>query len=123
MQNSKVKFKTDLIERAYDFGLKVIFLCDKLPQKRSSWVISDQIIRSGTSIGANLVEAKSSSSRLEFKRFYEIALKSGNESVYWLRLLFDASLINKKDFDSLKEELDEINKMVAKSVISLKKKL
>lgn len=80
----KLKFKTDLRERCYNFGLQIIFLVDKLPNKRSAWIIEDQIIRSATSIGANLIEARASSSRLEYKKFYEIALKSANETKYWL---------------------------------------
>ena len=74
MQNFNSKFKTDLVGRCYRFSLDVIKLTDELPNKRSAWVITDQLIRSATSIGANLTEARASSSRLEFKKFYEIAL-------------------------------------------------
>jgi four helix bundle protein len=67
-----------------------------LPNKRSAWIIIDQLIRSATSIGANLIEARAASSRLEFKRFYEISLKSANETKYWLCLLRDARLAGKE---------------------------
>jgi four helix bundle protein len=76
MQNSKV----DLKIRCYKFSLEVINLTNSLPNKRSAWIIFEQLVRSATSIGANLIEAKASSSRLEFKKFYEIALKSANET-------------------------------------------
>ena len=76
MQNSK--FKSDLNKRCYDVSLATISLTDSLPNKRSSWVITDQLIRSATSIGANLVEARVSSSRVEFKKFYEIANMLGS---------------------------------------------
>jgi four helix bundle protein len=82
MQNCNSKFKTDLKLRCYKFSLEIIALTDKLPNKRSAWIITDQLIRSATSIGANLIEARASSSRLEFKKFYEIALKSSNETKY-----------------------------------------
>ncbi len=79
MQNYKAKFKSDLKLRCYRFSLQVIELADSLPNKKSVWIIVDQLIRSATSIGANLVEARASSSRVEFKKFYEISLKSANE--------------------------------------------
>jgi len=72
-----------------ELSLKIISLYDDLPNKKSAWIIGDQLIRSITSIGANLVEATASSSRLEFKKFNEISLKSANESKYWLGLLLN----------------------------------
>jgi len=72
------------------------------------------------SIGANVVEAKNSSSRLEFKRFYEIALKSTNETKYWFCILRDGFEIKEVKF--LLDECDEISKILGSSVIALKKK-
>ncbi len=120
LNNKNIKFKTDLIQRAYLLGLKIINLTNTLPNKRSAWVITDQIIRSSTSIGANLVEGKASSSRLEFKKFYEIALKSSNETKYWLNLLKDSGLIREIELKELLEETEEISKMLASGVIKLK---
>ena len=122
MQKSNAKFKSDLIDRCYKFSLEVIKLADTLPNKRSAWVISDQLIRSATSVGANLVEGKSASSRLEFKKFYEISLKSANETKYWLSLLKDAELAPTDKIDRLLEEITEISNMLAKAVMTLKKK-
>lgn len=121
MQNNQSKFKSDLLQRCYQFSLNVISLTDSLPNKRSAWVIADQLIRSATSIGANITEGKASSSRLEFKKFYEIALKSANESVYWLNLLMDANLSEKNKAVYLLKENDEICRMLAAGVIKLKK--
>lgn len=64
MQNCNSKGKSDLKIRSYKFSLDIIRLTDDLPNKRSAWVIQDQLIRSATSIGANLIEARASSSRL-----------------------------------------------------------
>jgi four helix bundle protein len=122
MQNYNPKFKSDLKLRCYQFSLDIIALADDLPKKRSAWIIADQIIRSATSIGANLVEAKASSSRLEFKKFFEIALKSANETKYWLCLLRDTKLIKKEKIDALLAEVTELANMLASSVIKLKKK-
>ena len=118
MQNSKV----DLKVRCYKFSLQVISLTDTLPNKRSAWIITDQLIRSATSIGANLIEAKSSSSRLEFKKFYEIALKSANETKYWLGLLRDSGLADRDKIDKLLDEVNELSNMLAAGVMKLKKR-
>lgn len=120
MQNYNPKFKSDLRERCYKFSLEIISLSDTLPNKRSSWVISDQLIRSATSIGANLIEARASSSRLEFKKFYEISLKSANETKYWLGLLKDTKLADGKIIDILIDEVTQISNMLASGVLKLK---
>lgn len=121
MQNFNSKFKSDLTQRCYKFSLDIIEIADLLPQKRSAWVISDQLIRSATSIGANIIEGKAASSRLEFKKFYEIALKSSNESKYWLGLLKDSKLLNAEIVDPLISENTEICCMLAAGVLRLKK--
>lgn len=122
MQKYNPKFKTDLKQRCFALSLATIKLADTLPQKRSSWVIADQLIRAACSIGANLTEARASSSRLEFKKFYEIALKSANETIYWLELLRDAQLQSPNEVNPLLEEVTEICKMLGASVIKLKQK-
>jgi four helix bundle protein len=118
MQNPKV----DLRARCYRFSLEIISLTDVLPNKRSAWVIADQLIRAATSIGANLIEARASSSRLEFKKFYEIALKSANETKYWLGLLRDAGLADGSRVGILLTEVSELANMLAAGVMKLKKK-
>ena len=122
MQNYNSKFKSDLRERCFKFSLRIIALADTLPNKRSAWVIIDQLIRAATSIGANLIEAKASSSRLEFKKFYEIALKSANETIYWLELLKDSGLSDGKTIEPLLKESAEIGNMLGAGVIKLKGK-
>jgi len=120
MQNYNPKSKSDINERAYKFGLNIIDLTNKLPNKRSAWVISDQLIRSATSIGANLVEGRAASSRLEFKKFYEISLKSANETKYWLSLLKDSGLTTKETIVPLLNEVTELANMLASGVMKLK---
>ncbi len=123
MQNYNPKFKSDLIDRCYKFSLAIIALTDTLPNKKSAWIITDQLIRSATSVGANLVEGRAASSRLEFKKFFEIALKSGNESIYWLNLLRDTGLAEKEAISKLLIENEELTKMLAAGVLRLKSKL
>ena len=120
MQNYNSKFKSDINQRCFQFSLAVIALSDRLPNKRSAWVINDQLLRSSTSIGANLTEARASSSRLEYKKYYEIALKSANESQYWLELLRESKLIDSSDINKLLSEVVERARMLGAGVIKLK---
>lgn len=113
---------TDLKVRCYYFSIKVIKFLNTLPEKKVYWVMADQLLRSATSIGANIVEAKSSSSRKDFIKFYEIALKSANESKYWFGLLRDATEADKNKANELLAELEEISKMLGASIITLKNK-
>lgn len=74
------------------------------------------------SIGANVIEARNSSTRTEFKRYYEIALKSGNETKYWLCILRDGFDVKDEEIDKLLKECDEVTKILASSIITLKAK-
>lgn len=123
MQNHNVKFKSDLKDRCYQFSLDLIAFIDLLPNQRSCWIIADQLLRSGMSIGANLVEATSSSSRLEFKKFHEIALKSANETKYWLGLLGDSGKAGKQKVEILLKEVTELSNMIAVGILRLKGKI
>ena len=120
MQNYNSKFKSDLKVRCYKFSLCLIVFVDSFPKERSCWIIADQLLRSGTSIGANLVEATASSSRLEFKKFHEIALKSANETKYWLGLLRDSKKVASSEANKLLSEVTEIANMIASGIIRLK---
>jgi four helix bundle protein len=122
MQNYNPKFKSDLKARCYRFSLDLIKFIDILPRDNSALIIGKQLLRSGTSIGANLVEAGASSSRLEFKKFHEIALKSANETKYWLGLLKDSDKASKDRTDYLLSEVGELSSMIASGILKLKGK-
>ena len=122
MQKYNPKVKNDLKLRSYTFSISVIRLTDALPNKRSAWVIQDQLIRSATSIGANLVEARAAGTRLEFKKFHEIALKSANETKYWLLLLRDTGLSDRRAINILLKEVIELSNMLASGILKLKGK-
>ena len=122
MQNHNSKFKTELKYRCYCYSIKIIEFLETLPEKRTYRIISNQLLRSATSIGANIVEAKSSSSKRDFIKFFEIALKSANETKYWLCLLRDATETNKEKIIFLLKEVDEISKMLGSSLLTMKNK-
>jgi len=109
-------------QRAYFFSLEVIKLVKEFPQNKVYLIFTDQLLRAATSIGANLIEAKSSSSKKDFTRFYEIALKSCNETIYWLCLLRDSKLVEKGKIESLLGEATEIGKMIGSSLLTLRGK-
>ena len=115
-------YKNILIQRAFDLARKTIALTDKFPRKRSAWVITDQLIRAITSIAANIIEAQAASSNKDFINFLSYALKSGNESKYWLELSKDLDQKLIKDIDYLLKETDEIVKILGSSIVKLKKK-
>jgi four helix bundle protein len=118
--NSNVK--SDIRYRTYKFSLDAIKLVEEFPNKRIAWIITDQLLRSITSIGANLIEAKSASSKKDFIKYYEIALKSANESKYWLCLARDAKMTGKEKVIPMLSEAEEISKIIAASLLKLKGK-
>jgi four helix bundle protein len=121
-QNQNSNLKTNIKYRAYCFSLIIIKFVNNLPKEKVYWVIVDQLLRSATSIGANIVEAKASSSRKDFIKFYQIALKSANETKYWLCLLRDAKLVDNQKIENIIKEAEEISNMLGSSVLTLKGK-
>ncbi len=120
-QNSK--FKKEFIQRLIQFSLKVIKLAEELKKEKVFFSIIDQVIRSSTSIGANVVEAKSSGSKKDYIHFFEIALKSANETNYWLIIIREiASPRHKKELDYLMDELTEISNILAAGILTMKGK-
>ena len=122
MQKLNVKLKNDVKARAFVLSLNIIELCEDLPKKKATRVMTDQLLRSAMSIGANITEAQAATSKLEFKRYYEIALKSARESTYWMGLLKMSKLISASRMEPLIKETIEISRMLGKSVITLKAK-
>jgi four helix bundle protein len=121
-QNHSSKIKNEFMERCYRFSITIIKLTRDLPEKRVYWTVTDQLVRSATSIGANIIEGKSASSKKDFIRYYEIALKSANETKYWLGLLRDALDVNKVEISNLMQETTELAKILAASLITMKGK-
>ena len=118
----KMKNRKELRYRVYQFSIDLIKFVAQFPNKKIFWIVSDQLLRSGTSIGANIVEAKSASSKRDFIKFYEIALKSANETKYWLGLLRDATKLDKTKIAKLLKEASEISNIIASSLLTMKGK-
>lgn len=122
MKNDKEKFKTEFKGRIYNWILKLIGIMDRLPQDNSSKIISTQLIRSSTSVGANYIEAQAASSKKDFINFLHHSLKSANESTFWIALLRDSEKLNGKESENLIKELTELSNMLAASIITAKGK-
>ncbi len=122
MQNDKLKFKDDFKRRLYQFALRLIEFIDRLPNDNVSRRLGDQLLRSGTSILGNYVEGQASSSRKEFINYFNISLKSANESKLWTALLRDSNRVKSKDTEWFINELTEIGKIFASSILTLKGK-
>jgi len=111
----------DIKHRAYEFAKQVILFTSEQTYERIHISLVDQFIRSASSIGANLVEGYAGSSKNDFIKFYTIALKSANETKYWICLLRDSIWAQKKEeLNSLLREADELSKIVATIIIKTK---
>ena len=94
--------------KSKQFALRIIKLHYFLLEEKKEYVMSRQILKSGTSIGANIRESKNAQSNLDFINKLSIALKEADETAYWLELLSESSIIDQKQFDSLYSDLNEI---------------
>ncbi len=122
MQNDNAKFKDEFQARVYRFALDVIAFVDRLPVEQTSRIITDQLLRSTTSIGANVIEAQAASSRKDYTNFFAYALKSANECKFWLGLLRDSGRGDKESVNKLLREATEIANVLASSILTLKGK-
>jgi four helix bundle protein len=122
MQNDKEKFKKEFKQRLYKFTLRLVEFLDKLPQDNVSKRIGDQLLRSGTSIIGNYVEGQSASSKKDFANYFNTALKSATESKLWLALLRDTGRAESEQVGPLLKELDELCRIFASSLLTLRGK-
>lgn len=115
--------KEELKYRAFKFSIKTVKFVSSFPNERIYWIISNQLLRAGTSIGANIIEAQASSSKKDFIKFFQISLKSANETMYWLCLLRDATEIkDKAEISNLLTEVKELANILGASLLTLKGK-
>lgn len=94
--------------KSFDFAVRIVNLYKYLANKKKEFVLSKQLLRSGTSIGANVSEAERAHSKADFYAKMTIALKEANESYYWIKLLNATDYLNKSEYDSLITDIDEI---------------
>lgn len=123
MKNAKLQFKNenyDIKKRSYNFSLKIINFLGKLPKDNLYQTITKQLLRSATSIGANIIEAQAASSRKDFQNFMNHALKSSNETLYWLYLLKDGLKLQSVELNTIIKEASELSKILGASMLRLR---
>ena len=111
MQNAKLgEFKMDnVIEtKSFDFAVRIVNLYKHLTENKNEFVLSKQLLRSGTSIGANVAEAQKGQTKADFNSKMNIALKEAYETNYWVRLLHKTEYLTDKEFCSIDNDIKEI---------------
>ena len=109
-----------LRDKTKRFAVRIIRFVSYLRDEKREFVMSKQILRSATSVGANVRESWNAQSRSDFQHKLSIALKEADETAYWLELLVESEIIDRKQFDSLYSNLDEIIAMLTASVKTMK---
>jgi four helix bundle protein len=122
MQSERLKFKEEFRKRVYQFALDIVGFIEQLPKEQTSRIIGDQLLRSATSIGANVAEARGAVSKKDYTNFFAHALKSANETKFWLSLLQDSGKSQKEMSGKLLKEVTEIANVLATSILTLKGK-
>lgn len=111
----------DIKERTFDFAVEIVHLCqdlDKTPG--TTGTLGRQLLRSGTSIGANVEEAQAGQSRADFISKYSIALKEARETIYWLRLVKTSGVCTDKRLDALRQEAEQIARIIGSIIVNTK---
>ena len=97
-----------IVAKSYSFAVRVVKFCFEIQEKRKEFVLSRQLLKSGTSIGANIEESQGAISKAEFIAKIQIALKEAKETKYWLRLMKDAEVYQNNHSEQLLNDCNEI---------------
>ena len=107
-------------EKSFAFAVRIVKMCRHLRSEKRELVLSQQLLRSGTSIGANVSEAKQAQSRADFIAKMSIALKETAETKYWLRLLHETDDLNETEFQSVFSDCGELEKILTSIIKTAK---
>lgn len=107
-----MKKENIIADKSKSFAIRVIRLCQYLKNEKQEYILSKQLLKSGTSIGANVKEAIRAQSKADFISKMNIALKEASETEYWVELLYEIEYIDKKQFDSIYTDNQEILKLL-----------
>jgi len=108
-------------EKSYKFAVRIVNLYKYLKFEHNEYILSKQLLRSGTAIGALIREARYAQSKADFINKLSIALKEANETSYWLELLYDTNFLSKNKYHSIKNDADELLKLLVSTIKTLKK--
>ena len=107
-------------EKSFRFAVRIVNLCRYLQSEQKEYILTKQLLRCGTSIGANVAESQQAQSRPDFISKLNIALKEAYETNYWLRLLHETRYLKQDEFQSIIHDCQEIEKMLISIIKSLK---
>jgi four helix bundle protein len=107
--------------RSFDFAIRIVNLYKYLSDSKKEFVLSKQLLRSGTSVGALVREAQNAESKADFIHKLGIAQKECDETLYWIELLYEAKYLDEKEFKSIYEEAFIILKMIRSAILTSKK--
>ena len=99
-------------EKSFCFAIRIVNLCRYLRDEQKEYVLSKQLLRSGTSIGANVAEAQQAQSKPDFVNKITIALKEAYETNYWIRLLYATQYLNEKEYESIIADCSEMERLL-----------
>lgn len=122
-ENGKEMCGNAVVSKSFTFAVRIVKLCRYLREKKSETVLSKQLLRAGTSIGANVAESQEAFSEKDFAAKLSIARKEAGESAYWLRLLFETGYLSKAQFDSIIGDVAELRRILSSIVLTLEKKI
>lgn len=97
-----------IVDKSLDFAVRIVNLRKYLTKEHNEYVMSKQLLRCGTSIGANVAEAQRGQSKADFIAKMTIALKEANETEYWLRLLYRTQYLSKEQYESINIDIQEL---------------
>ena len=112
--------ENNIQDKSFCFAVRIVKLSKLLREQRKEYVLSKQLLRSGTSIGANVMEAQNAQSRADFFSKLNIALKETSETKYWLRLLEATDYLTTAEFTSIFPDCVEIEKILVSSIKSIR---
>lgn len=109
-----------LLDKSYTFAVRVVLFCRSVQDHKKEFILTKQLIKSGTSVGANVEEATQAQSKSDFISKLSIALKEAHESRFWLRLLRDTGIANAAEVEKFLADLQEIIRMLVASIKTAK---
>ena len=115
--------KNIIESKSFDFAVRIVNLYKYLCNEKKEFVLSKQLLRSGTSIGANISEAEKAQTKADFYTKMTIALKEANETDYWLRLLYATDYLTELEFESLRKDIREIISLLVSITKTTKQEL
>ena len=102
----------DIRDRTFRFGVRIVKLSNRLPRTAAGFKLADQVIRSGTSVGANVEEADAAESKKDFIHKMKLALKEAQETRYWLRIIIASEILTDPEMLGLQEEIDQLIRII-----------